>query len=82
MIAAQAGIVGHISIANDVKIGAQSGVTHSISQEGEVLLGSPAYNFRETKKSMVIIKKLPELYNKIMAMEKELKELQNTLNNK
>jgi UDP-3-O-[3-hydroxymyristoyl] glucosamine N-acyltransferase len=80
MIAAQAGIVGHITIADDVKIGAQSGLTHSISNQGEILLGSPAYNIRETKKSMIIIKKLPELYNKIIEMEKETKALRNNMN--
>jgi UDP-3-O-[3-hydroxymyristoyl] glucosamine N-acyltransferase len=80
MIAAQAGIVGHISIADEVKIGAQSGVTHSIGNPGEIVLGSPAYNIRDTKKSMVIIKKLPELYEKIVAMEKELKLLRNNMN--
>ncbi len=72
MIAAQVGIIGHITIADDVKIGAQSGVSHSITKEGEILLGSPAYNIRETKKSLIIMKKLPELYEKILELEKEL----------
>jgi UDP-3-O-[3-hydroxymyristoyl] glucosamine N-acyltransferase len=79
MIAAQAGIVGHLTVANEVKIGAQSGLTHSIHTEGEILLGSPAYNIRETKKSMVIIKKLPELYAKIYQLEKELNALRENL---
>jgi UDP-3-O-[3-hydroxymyristoyl] glucosamine N-acyltransferase len=80
MIAAQAGIVGHINIADDVKIGAQSGVTHNITTEGEILLGSPAYNIRDTKKSMIIIKKLPELYTKIIEMEKQLAALKDNIN--
>jgi UDP-3-O-[3-hydroxymyristoyl] glucosamine N-acyltransferase len=81
MIAAQAGIVGHVTIANNVKIGAQSGVSHSISNEGEIVLGSPAYNIRETKKSMIIFKKLPELYTKIIELEKEVKALRDNMNN-
>jgi UDP-3-O-[3-hydroxymyristoyl] glucosamine N-acyltransferase len=80
MIGAQAGIVGHITVANDVKIGAQSGVSHSLTNEGEVLLGSPAYNIRETKKSLIIIKKLPELYAKVREIEKELEALHKNMN--
>lgn len=80
MIAAQVGIIGHITIADDVKIGAQSGVSHSITKEGEILLGSPAYNIRETKKSLIIMKKLPELYEKILELEKELAALRKNMN--
>jgi UDP-3-O-[3-hydroxymyristoyl] glucosamine N-acyltransferase len=82
MIGAQAGVVGHITIANDVKIGAQSGVSHNIITEGEILLGSPAYKINETKKSMVLIKKLPELYTRITALEHELKRLRENSSDK
>ena len=75
MIGAQAGIVGHITIANNVKIGAQSGVPHDITTEGEILLGSPAYNIRETKKSMILIKKLPEFYTRLNELESQIKKL-------
>jgi UDP-3-O-[3-hydroxymyristoyl] glucosamine N-acyltransferase len=81
MVAAQVGIVGHITIANDVKIGAQSGVSHSINTEGEIILGSPAYNIRETKKSMILIKKLPEFYTRLNELENELKKLREISNN-
>jgi len=75
VVAAQAGLVGHINIANDVKIGAQSGVTNNIKTEGAIVLGSPASEFREAKKSLIIIRKLPELYDKINAFEKELEKI-------
>jgi UDP-3-O-[3-hydroxymyristoyl] glucosamine N-acyltransferase len=77
MIAAQAGIVGHITIANDVKIGAQAGVINNVKKEGSIVLGSPAGDIQETKKSMVIYRKLPQLYEKILALEKELEALKN-----
>jgi UDP-3-O-[3-hydroxymyristoyl] glucosamine N-acyltransferase len=80
MIAAQAGIVGHVTVADDVKIGAQSGVSHSITIPGEILLGSPAYNIRDTKKSMVIIKKLPEIYAKLNELEKQVIALKDNIN--
>jgi len=79
VVAAQAGLVGHINIADNVKIGAQSGVTNNIKNEGAIVLGSPAYDFRETKKSLIIVRKLPELYDRINAMEKELEEIKNKI---
>jgi UDP-3-O-[3-hydroxymyristoyl] glucosamine N-acyltransferase len=75
IIGAQAGLVGHITIADEVKIGAQAGVSNSLKVPGEIVLGSPAYDFRETKKSMVIFKKLPEIYTRINQMEKDLAEM-------
>jgi UDP-3-O-[3-hydroxymyristoyl] glucosamine N-acyltransferase len=80
MIGAQAGVIGHITVADNVKIGAQSGVSHSLTNEGEIVLGSPAYNIRDTKKSLIIIKKLPELYAKVLEMEKELEALHKNMN--
>lgn len=76
MIAAQAGIVGHLKIGDEVKIGAQSGVTSSL-KDGALVLGSPAHTFSETRKSMVIYKKLPEMYARLNELEKSIKELLN-----
>jgi UDP-3-O-[3-hydroxymyristoyl] glucosamine N-acyltransferase len=45
MIGGQAGIVGHLKIADHVKINAQSGVTKSISEDGTSLTGSPAFDY-------------------------------------
>ncbi len=75
MIAAQAGIVGHLTIADEVKIGAQSGVANSLKNKGEIVLGSPAHNFSETRRSMIIYKKLPEMYSRLNELEKKLNEL-------
>jgi len=74
-IGGQVGIVGHIEIANNVKIAAQSGVPSSIKKEGEILLGSPAANISDTRKSMVVYKQLPQLREKILELERELEKL-------
>jgi UDP-3-O-[3-hydroxymyristoyl] glucosamine N-acyltransferase len=79
VVAAQAGIVGHLQIADNVKIGAQSGVTNNIKEEGAIMLGSPASEFREAKKSLIIVRKLPELYDKINKLDKELQELKKNM---
>lgn len=79
ILAAQAGIVGHLTIADDVKIGAQAGVTNNIKDKGAIVLGSPAHDYRETRKSLVIFRKLPELNDKVSTMEKELRDLKNKI---
>jgi UDP-3-O-[3-hydroxymyristoyl] glucosamine N-acyltransferase len=76
MIGGQVGIVGHISIADNVKIAAQSGITSSIKKEGEILLGSPAFNASDYKKVYVHFKNLPKLVKRIDELEKKIKELE------
>jgi UDP-3-O-[3-hydroxymyristoyl] glucosamine N-acyltransferase len=76
MIGGQVGIVGHISIADNVKIAAQSGITSSIKKEGEILLGSPAFNANDYKKVYVHFKNLPKLVKRIDELEKKIKELE------
>ncbi|MCB9224701.1 MAG: UDP-3-O-(3-hydroxymyristoyl)glucosamine N-acyltransferase [Crocinitomicaceae bacterium] len=75
MIGGQVGIVGHIEIADGVKIGAQSGVGKSIKKEGEMVLGSPAYEAEEYKKSYMGFRRLPFILNKLRELEAELKQL-------
>jgi UDP-3-O-[3-hydroxymyristoyl] glucosamine N-acyltransferase len=75
IIAAQVGIVGHLYIANKVIIGGKSGVNHSITKEGEVVLGAPADTIGNTRKSMILYQKLPEIYSRLIDLEKEIKKL-------
>jgi UDP-3-O-[3-hydroxymyristoyl] glucosamine N-acyltransferase len=74
MIGGQVGIIGHINIADYVKIAAQSGVGTSITNQGEIVQGSPAFNISDYKRVYVIFKKLPELENRIRELEKTLSE--------
>ena len=79
MIGGQVGFVGHIYIADEVKIAAQSGVEKTVKNKGEVLQGSPAYGARQYQRSYVIYRKLPDLYKKIYELEKLVKELSERL---
>ena len=81
MIGGQAGFVGHLKIADNVKVAAQSGITSSIKKPGQVIQGAPAFDFGKYQKSYVLFRKLPDLYDKINGLEKELKELKQTNNN-
>jgi UDP-3-O-[3-hydroxymyristoyl] glucosamine N-acyltransferase len=74
ILAAQAGLVGHITIGDGAIIAAQAGVAHSI-KEKEIVLGSPAFNIREYRKSAAIFKRLPDMRNTLIQIEKDLKEL-------
>ena len=69
MIGGQVGIAGHITIGNNVRVQAQSGIGKSIA-DGEVIQGSPAFNYGDYSKSYVHFRNLP----KIVADIEELKK--------
>ena len=70
MFAGQVGLAGHLTVADGVKIGAQSGLNASIKTPDSVLMGSPVVNYQDWLKSVVIIRRLPELKKKVDEMEK------------
>jgi UDP-3-O-[3-hydroxymyristoyl] glucosamine N-acyltransferase len=72
MIGGQVGIIGHLQIANGVKIAAQSGIGHSVTKEGEILQGSPAFEVGQYKRAYVMFRSLPELSSRLRELEKKL----------
>lgn len=70
MIGGQVGIVGHIVIGDNVRIQAQSGIGRNV-KDGEVLQGSPAFNYGDFNKSYVHFKNLPKIVNGINNIEKK-----------
>ncbi|WP_019990131.1 UDP-3-O-(3-hydroxymyristoyl)glucosamine N-acyltransferase [Rudanella lutea] len=70
-IGGQAGIGGHISIADHTRIGAQSGVGKSIKEPGQAINGTPSQDLKESLKSQVLIRQLPQLEKRISALEKK-----------
>ena len=81
MIGGQVGIAGHLVIADEVKIAAQSGIGSSILQKGETVQGSPAYSIKSYQKSYILYKNLPQLNIRIQTLEKELACLKAQLQN-
>jgi UDP-3-O-[3-hydroxymyristoyl] glucosamine N-acyltransferase len=57
-IGGQVGFSGHITISDNTKIGAQAGILSSTKKEGEILLGSPAFDAREFMRAYAMFKKL------------------------
>lgn len=70
MIGGQVGIVGHIHIGNKSKINAQSGVSKSL-EEGSAVTGSPAWDYPKMLKAQALLKKLPELFERIRILEEK-----------
>jgi UDP-3-O-[3-hydroxymyristoyl] glucosamine N-acyltransferase len=77
MFAGQVGVTGHITVADGTKIGAQSGIAGAVRKPDSILLGSPAIDYQNFMKSVVIFKKLPEIKMVVDKMEKELKKSEN-----
>ena len=71
MIGGQVGIVGHITIGNNVRIQAQSGIGRNV-KDNEVLQGSPALNYGDYNKSYVYFKNLPKLASRLDKLEKNI----------
>lgn len=72
MIGGQVGIAGHLKIGDNVRIQAQSGIGKNI-KDGEVLQGSPSFNYSDWNKSYVHFRNLP----KIVADLEDLKKNKN-----
>ena len=70
----QAGIVGHIKIGDNVKIGAQAGVINDVP-DNQSIAGSPAWPITQTKRSLMLLKELPEFRKKMRSLEKTISEL-------
>jgi UDP-3-O-[3-hydroxymyristoyl] glucosamine N-acyltransferase len=74
MIGGQAGIAGHLYIVDETKIVAQSGIPASI-KSADTLMGSPAINHHDFKRSFIGFRKLPFILSKISELETQIKEL-------
>lgn len=72
MIGGQVGIAGHLTISDNVKIQAQSGIGKSL-KEGEVVQGSPAFNYGDFAKSFVHFKNLPKIVKDLEDLKKDNK---------
>ena len=70
-IGGQVGIAGHLVIGNNVHIQAQSGIGRNI-KDGEILQGSPSFNYGDWSKSYVHFKNLPKLAKTINELEKKV----------
>lgn len=73
MMGGQSGIIGHLKIADGVKIAGQSGVGNSITEEGKIVQGSPAFSVGDYQRSYVLFRSLSKLYKQVNELEKKIK---------
>jgi UDP-3-O-[3-hydroxymyristoyl] glucosamine N-acyltransferase len=75
MIGGQAGIAGHLTIADGVKIAGGAGVTKNLEGEGKSYAGFPAEEAKQSLKTQVYTRQLPELEKRVKELEKLVSEL-------
>jgi len=74
-IGGQVGIVGHLNLADGIKVQAQSGIASSISEKNSKWYGSPAIKYFNYLRSFAIFKKLPELLKEINELKQQIRKL-------
>ena len=75
ILAAQAGIVGHLEIGDGAMVAAQSGVSKSI-KAGEQVFGSPAQPIKEAFRNNAHIQRLDKYVETIKDLKKRIEELE------
>ncbi len=76
-LAGQVGISDHVTVGDRVIIGAQAGVPPGKQlREGEVVLGSPARPFEETKQQLAAIGRLPVLLKEVATLRRRVADLE------
>jgi UDP-3-O-[3-hydroxymyristoyl] glucosamine N-acyltransferase len=74
VFAGQSGSVGHLRIGERVRIGAKSAVTEDLA-DGAFVIGHPARDHREWKRSQAALARLPELRRRVAELERRLEML-------
>jgi UDP-3-O-[3-hydroxymyristoyl] glucosamine N-acyltransferase len=74
VFAGQSGSVGHVRIGERVRVGAKSAVTEDLPDDAFVI-GHPARDHREWKKSQAALARLPELRRRVAELERRLETL-------
>ena len=69
MAGGQVGFSGHIAIADGIKIAGRTGVTKSFTTANMTLTGYPAADQKQSLRSQVYVKNLPELEKRVQELE-------------
>jgi len=78
VFAAQSGIVGHIRIGDGAQVGAQAGVTNDVAP-GVRVLGSPAIDIADAKRSMISLSRLPQMRSAVRKLTREIAAIKRRL---
>lgn len=75
MVGGQAGIMGHISVADDVVVSARSFASKTVRERGILTSAIPAQPHSEWMRNAVHLKHLDEMAERIRILEKKMKDL-------
>jgi UDP-3-O-[3-hydroxymyristoyl] glucosamine N-acyltransferase len=76
ILAGQVGVGGHVKIGDDAVLMAQAGVFYDVPS-GKILSGGiPAFDHRESLRTMSVIRKLPELARTVRSLESRIAALE------
>jgi UDP-3-O-[3-hydroxymyristoyl] glucosamine N-acyltransferase len=71
VLGGQVGTVGHITIGRGTKVGAKSGVNHSLPA-GTSVFGNPSLPYMLEQRLKILHQRLPELFKRVGALESRL----------
>jgi UDP-3-O-[3-hydroxymyristoyl] glucosamine N-acyltransferase len=74
VLAGQVGVADHVTLGDGVVAGAQAGIPSSL-EAGARVLGTPARPIGQAKRIMIAETRLPELLQRVRALEQRLAEL-------
>lgn len=75
ILAGQSGIKDHINIGADVVLEAKTGVMKDI-EAGQVYCGTPAFPMREFFEQVAHLRKAPQVFSEVRALQKKVAELE------
>ena len=78
VFAGQSGVVGHIRIGDGAKVAAQAGVTNDVPP-GQEVLGSPAIDRAEARRSMISFSRLPQIRSAVRRLTAEVAAIKRKL---
>ena len=70
ILAGQSGVAGHLTVGDGAQVAAKTGVTSSIPA-GAKVRGTPALPFNEFQRIAASSRRLPEVFNRLKALEKQ-----------
>lgn len=79
MVAGQVGVAGHLVVADRSILASKTGVSGSIKTPGGTHMGYPVMEANQFKRMFITQKTLPEMRAKLLAMEKEVAQLKETI---
>jgi UDP-3-O-[3-hydroxymyristoyl] glucosamine N-acyltransferase len=71
VLAGQVGVVGHLTIGQGAKVGAQSGVSRDVPA-GAAVFGTPSLPLMLEQRIIALRSRIPELFKRVDAIEKRL----------